>query len=365
MSIPATVTLATNRQKSLLLQMQEERGLPVGVKADLSSAEFEEMFAALKAMPKDAGVVSPTKGQDVPVPDGKYAIVRTQEFAELPGTSEIVFVKVDSPTQGRWKGYTFVKILSGGDNEIPVKDRITRTAILRALGANLLGAAQLYGKHIGKCSFCGTRLTDEDSITVGVGPDCFKKHFGRSRTKADVAEAAEGQIQTALLTSDLALVQAEAAAGVVPSTREERAARRRREREADYIARRDEIKTARERAAERRSAERDEAAFIKASGELADRMRERIYGRFREGRLDVSLITEGVNASEHLTASDKARLLRTANELAEQAFGATQEHVDTVERQIAAARARGDLDWALQLSEDPHYIAAQRAKFGF
>lgn len=30
-------------------------------------------------------------------------------------------------------------------------------------------------QHIGKCGHCGRKLTDEVSVTIGIGPDCRKK----------------------------------------------------------------------------------------------------------------------------------------------------------------------------------------------
>ena len=46
--------------------------------------------------------------------------------------------------------------------------------VLRAILADIPGAAALYGKKVRKCSFCHRKLTTKASRTVGYGPKCAK-----------------------------------------------------------------------------------------------------------------------------------------------------------------------------------------------
>lgn len=81
------------------------------------------------------------------------------------------FYQVDKPTEGRWAGYTFVKV-QASDDTYPVRDREARAVILEAIAANPEEALANYGRQIGSCGICGRTLTDPDSIERGIGPIC-------------------------------------------------------------------------------------------------------------------------------------------------------------------------------------------------
>lgn len=116
------------------------------------------------------------------VPAGYYALTH-------PTEGKIYFFKVDKPTEGRWAGYTFVKRVSG-DNELRV-DRADVPHILRMIAASPLEAAMLYGQETKVCGMCHTRLTDEKSRKLGIGPNCIKNHFGMTQAQAIAARGTD------------------------------------------------------------------------------------------------------------------------------------------------------------------------------
>lgn len=138
---------------------------------------ISSMIDALMKIKPDV-VTEDTKPETPRYPDvtaGYYALVNSNDH-------KTYFFKVDRPTEGRWAGYTFVKQLSGG-NELRV-DRAEAPFILRAIARNPLEAATRYGAETKICGMCHTRLTDEKSRTLGIGPVCIKKHFGKEAEDA-------------------------------------------------------------------------------------------------------------------------------------------------------------------------------------
>ncbi|QFP94663.1 hypothetical protein I5G59_gp43 [Mycobacterium phage LilMcDreamy] len=124
-----------------------------------------------KASAPAAAPVADTNGwvsADV-VPAGRYA-VETEDGA----TNGLAFYKVDRPTEGRWAGYTFVKLMVSDDEQrLPIK---TQQAVLRKIAAAGAAAASArYGQEIGTCGVCSRTLTNDDSRAYGIGPDCRKK----------------------------------------------------------------------------------------------------------------------------------------------------------------------------------------------
>lgn len=97
--------------------------------------------------------------------EGRYAV-------EIDGV--LKFFKVDKPTEGRWAGYTFVKV-QASDDLYNIRDRAYRERILAIIAEDPQGAMLRYGKEIGKCGHCGRTLTNEDSRERGIGPICADK----------------------------------------------------------------------------------------------------------------------------------------------------------------------------------------------
>lgn len=104
------------------------------------------------------------------VPEGRYAI------PSRTGSNDLDFFKVEKPTEGKWAGYTFVRRVLGGHDDIRL-DFGQSYAALDAISQvrDLREAMGRYGREIGVCGACGRELTDELSRQIGLGPVCREK----------------------------------------------------------------------------------------------------------------------------------------------------------------------------------------------
>lgn len=103
----------------------------------------------------------------VEVPAGRYAVTGEDGATK--------FYRVDRPTEGKWKGYTFVKV-QAGDELHNVRSRGTRDAVLAKIASDGVKEAMLrYGRELGHCGHCGRTLTNEESREAGIGPVCRGK----------------------------------------------------------------------------------------------------------------------------------------------------------------------------------------------
>jgi hypothetical protein len=104
------------------------------------------------------------------VPAGRYALPST-------GDNDLVFYKVDRPTEGKWAGFTFVRMIVGGDgsNDQRLNRAQSAPVLARIAEAGFEAAAALYGQHTRHCSRCQLVLTDVVSRVTGFGPTCARK----------------------------------------------------------------------------------------------------------------------------------------------------------------------------------------------
>lgn len=109
--------------------------------------------------------ITPRRSPASSVPEGHYAVAGN-------GRQSIEFYRVDRPTEGRWAGRTFVKVIIGGHPDAPVRGREARDVLARIAAAGITRSAQLYGQEIGRCAVCNRHLTDDESRDAGMGPDC-------------------------------------------------------------------------------------------------------------------------------------------------------------------------------------------------
>ena len=125
----------------------------------------EEPFSAAKAEAIAPGATD-EEVKAIVVPAGRYA---------LRGADGVVkFYKLDRPTQGKWAGYTFLKV-QASDDLYPIRNRAEKERIIAEIGRDVESAERLYGQELGRCSRCGRTLTDETSRAYGIGPDCRNK----------------------------------------------------------------------------------------------------------------------------------------------------------------------------------------------
>ena len=114
-------------------------------------------------------MLAPSADELAEVPAGRYA-VETEDGA----TNELAFYKVDRPTEGRWAGYVFVKLMiSDGEQRL---SRAASQAVLAKIAAvGPEAASARYGHEIGECGVCGRTLTNDESRARGIGPVCVEK----------------------------------------------------------------------------------------------------------------------------------------------------------------------------------------------
>ncbi len=156
----------TDKQLSFLAKLAAERGVPV---PDVrSKSEASAAIDELLATPRPARTEStPSTRTTAPtVGDGRYAIDTADGLR---------FYRVNTPTEGRWQGYTFVDAVAS-DDCYPVKNRERRAAILDAIAVDPMAALLRYGREIGACGHCGRTLTDATSRAAGIGPVCAAKY---------------------------------------------------------------------------------------------------------------------------------------------------------------------------------------------
>ena len=125
----------------------------------------------LKAMPNARQDTPKNEGGSLErhnVPAGRYAVTSGSE------QQQTVFVRVDRPTEGQWKGRIFVKVQAG--DELHRVSPPTADALLKRIAEDGVQEAMLrYGREIGSCGHCGRTLTNEESRAAGIGPVCRGK----------------------------------------------------------------------------------------------------------------------------------------------------------------------------------------------
>lgn len=174
---------ATERQVNFMLTLERQK----------ISEPLRKTYGELEAMSKkdaSAAISELLKRPNLPgqqenhhtktnlpdVPAGRYAIGTPAKF-----------YRVDRPTEGRWAGYTFVKVQAS--DEWYNVNRTAAPAILQEIAKDPQQAMKRYGLELGRCGHCGRTLTDPESIAAGIGPICAgKMGWGRvSREEMDNA----------------------------------------------------------------------------------------------------------------------------------------------------------------------------------
>lgn len=145
----------------------------------VSKKEASALITYLQKLPR---VEAPKSESKPEVPAGRYA---------LPGTDGLVrFYKVDRPTEGRWKGYTFVKLLLGAPGHWR-EERINRSvesSVLATIAKDPEGQARLFGRKTRTCGHCSSPLSDPQSRVAGYGETCAGNHGYWYPTKAEALE---------------------------------------------------------------------------------------------------------------------------------------------------------------------------------
>jgi hypothetical protein len=130
----------------------------------------------LKRQPNAGVVAARFKGGFVPelpaaevVPAGRYAVA-----TEAGATNALAFYKVDRPTEGKWAGKVFVKLVVS-DEEQRLSFAATKAVLAKIAEVGAEQASAAYGHEIGECGVCGRTLTNDESRERGIGPICADK----------------------------------------------------------------------------------------------------------------------------------------------------------------------------------------------
>lgn len=115
------------------------------------------------------------------IPDGYYAVAKGDD------SDHIDFIRLSRPKHGKYRGTLKIQSIHGafGDGRLEIRGALWPSGSLSiydkryldplmTLIADHQGAALLYGRKIGRCARCNSRLTDETSRHYGVGPECIK-----------------------------------------------------------------------------------------------------------------------------------------------------------------------------------------------
>lgn len=146
----------------------------------------DEAVAAHKAQRDGATARRMINGQMVEIPmAARPAVAHKAQRDELPNLPHahyavehegvLKFYRVDKPQEGRWTGYTFVKV-QASDEYYPIKAAARRTEIIDLiLAAGPQAAMERYGREIGRCGHCHRTLTNPESLARGIGPICASR----------------------------------------------------------------------------------------------------------------------------------------------------------------------------------------------
>lgn len=178
----------TEKQIAFLRRLANERGaayLPDGteiandrdllaVPRHLASRYIDELLATPVKAQEPAPATAPISGGlDLSGLHGGYYAAR------IDGVTK--FFKIDRVTEGKWAGWTFVKIQASDDlhRQGSQKPGQAYRGASQDYLAEILDdeqqAMEMYGRQIGRCGHCGRTLTDEASRARGIGPICADK----------------------------------------------------------------------------------------------------------------------------------------------------------------------------------------------
>jgi hypothetical protein len=186
--------LATEPQKKFINDLLDSRDLRASAKINeptdegyakaietiketipnLTKKQASEWIESLKKFPKlhaarEGSSYDVAANRNCPLPEvpaGHYAV-------EHDGT--LKFFRVDKPTEGKWAGWTFLKVQASEEYH-PIKNFDYKREVLTSIATDPAAASARYGHELGKCGVCNTTLTNEESRARGIGPVCARKN---------------------------------------------------------------------------------------------------------------------------------------------------------------------------------------------
>jgi hypothetical protein len=184
---------ATKPQLGFIKGLIESRDIPkpwllrikelMEAKGGLKKGDAGNIIKHLKARPLKPGADNRSINKPTidAVPPGRYAVQTGQD------ANDITFYHVK---ENKNKGYRIILKIAG-PSEISIKGSEAKDAIKRIIRFGLGDAAVLYGRTIGRCSQCNTRITNRLSRELGIGPICGGRVYGAGwETRVNSARSA-------------------------------------------------------------------------------------------------------------------------------------------------------------------------------
>lgn len=137
----------------------------------LTHNDFQRLLPKLQEAPTAATIK--VTGSPVPtaeqVPAGRYALPTGAN-----AINQTAFYKVDRPTEGKWAGRVFVKLMLS-DQEQRMSRATAEGVLVKIHEYGAEKSMALYGHEFGHCGVCGRGLTNDESRERGIGPICAAK----------------------------------------------------------------------------------------------------------------------------------------------------------------------------------------------
>lgn len=167
---------ATPRQVDYLKTLLEERDWGSGEFREVDETfmnvcdgkavgkkEASDAIEALLKLPRKGGEEPKSTGAWASIPEGRYALV-------IDG--DVKFFKVDRPTQGKWAGRVFTKLITGGVGSWQEYRRKNEDILplIEKMGAR--ESATLFGIKARHCGRCMSPLSTKQSRAAGYGEHC-------------------------------------------------------------------------------------------------------------------------------------------------------------------------------------------------
>jgi hypothetical protein len=154
--------LASEKQINFVKSLVEQKGAEAPDYDSLTKSQASGLIEDLLNQPNAPKEESSTDE----IPAGRYAVTGED------GTTD--FYRVDRPEQGKWAGWTFVKLQVGGDYQ-RLGQAHQKSILAKIEEDGPKEAAIRYGRELGHCAMCGRELTNDESIEAGIGPICAAK----------------------------------------------------------------------------------------------------------------------------------------------------------------------------------------------
>lgn len=171
---------ATAPQQNYIKGLIESRDIPeswllrikelVAADGGLKKGKAGEIIAELKKRPLKPMQDDRSKNKPtiMDVPPGRYCVQTGQDANDLS------FYRVK---ENKEQSFRFILQVAGPQEHI-LRGAAAKEAVKRIVRFGVGNAAVLYGRKVGRCSQCNTRITNRLSRELGIGPVCGGRVYG-------------------------------------------------------------------------------------------------------------------------------------------------------------------------------------------